>query len=140
MLISVSALIFFESQKKHEPEQKLPFDYTHNPRSRLAPETDIEWLIVSKAKEYGLRPSLVLRIINNESGFKWWTCHQGTQCDKGGGLFQVIPTTELYCEGKLGRELDMKIPADNIECGMWLLKNEGIGHWEEWSGLYNVQD
>lgn len=111
-----------------------------DPRSRFASETDIEWLIVAKVKEYGLRPSLALKIINNESGFKWWICHQQDQCEKGGGLFQVIPSTEISCETHFGRVMDMKIPEDNLDCGLWLLQTDGIRHWETWSGPYNIKD
>ena len=143
MVITTFAMmvLYFGSETTIEvTPSPTPISYTYDRGSRFASESDIEWLIVEKAKQYGVRPSLVLTIIENESGFKWWICHAGTQCDKGGGLVQVIPSTERYCEEKLGRELDMKVPEDNLDCGFWLLKNEGISHWEAYSGPYHVKD
>ena len=61
----------------------------------------------------------------------------------------VFPSLEaLSKEGDFGREKInqytrfLTVPLAAMQSiGMYaLLKNEGIGHWEEWSGLYNVQD
>jgi len=55
-------------------------------------------------------------------------------CDSGVGPFQIIPSTEAYCSSKLGRTIDRANFYDNIDCGIWLLANEGDKHWRQWSG------
>lgn len=56
---------------------------------------------------------------------------------KGGmGLTQLIPSTVRYCEERLGRDIDPFNENDNKACALWLLKNEGIVHWEPYSGPY----
>lgn len=51
----------------------------------------------------------------------WWA---------GMGLCQIVPSTLRHCENKLGRKLDIFDPIDNLDCGDWLLKNEGLRHWQ----------
>lgn len=82
--------------------------------------------------------SLMEKIIYCESGGDPKVCsYKG--CYAGMGLCQIIPSTLRYCEEKLGRELDPFDPEDNLECGMWLLENEGSEHWLQskscWSKL-----
>lgn len=79
---------------------------------------------------------LAYEIIKRESGWKEKICNQEFGCRSGQGLFQIIPSTIKHCEGVLMRVLDPFYYKDNIDCGIWLLKNEGIGHWQEWSGPY----
>lgn len=115
-------------------------EYSVNLNSRFAGECDLEWLILEKAKEKGLRPTLVLEIIKRESGFRQRVCHNQIQCSKGGGLMQIIPSTLEECERQLGRALDALDPEDNLDCGLHLLKKDGIRHWEAWSGPYKISD
>jgi len=73
--------------------------------------------------------ALAERIIWCESRGTHDVCNKQYGCGAGMGLFQLIPKTVEYCEGKLGKEIDPFDPDDNYECGMWLLKNEGTQHW-----------
>ena len=141
-IISINLLADVQLEEIVESSIPTPMEYTRDTRNRIAPETDIEWLIVEKAKEWGVRPSLVLEIIKRESGYKWNVCHNEIDCSRGGGLMQIIPSTLAYCEhaDRLNRKLDAFSPEDNLDCGLWLLKYEGIVHWEEWSGHYNVDE
>ena len=66
-------------------------------------------------------------------------CNQQYGCIAGMGDFQLIPSTVLYCEEKLGRHIDPFIKEDNHACGMWLLENEGSYHWgtkDTWWGSW----
>lgn len=45
------------------------------------------------------------------------------------GLFQVIPSSERFCEKGLGKEMDMFNPEDNIECANYLMEHGGLAHW-----------
>ena len=58
------------------------------------------------------------KVVNKQYGYK-----------AGMGLCQLIPSTVRYCEKKLGKKIDPFNREDNLECGMWLLKNEGTYHW-----------
>lgn len=49
---------------------------------------------------------------------------------------QIIPSTERDCEKRLSRELDMFTAEDNLDCGLTLLKEDGVGHWNPYSGPY----
>lgn len=75
-------------------------------------------------------------IIRRESDWKYWVCNRKYGCKAGMGLIQVIPSTVKYCSEKLGYKIDPFNPYDNMECGIWLLDNDGTEHWEEWSGPY----
>jgi len=46
------------------------------------------------------------------------------------GLFQIIPSSERFCEKGLGRELDMFNESDNIDCARYLMRHGGLSHWE----------
>lgn len=95
-------------------------------------------LIDAKVLEWGVSGNLVYRIITNESGFDPLVCNKLYGCRAGQGLMQIIPSTLAYCELKLGRDLNAFVPEDNLDCGLWLLKYEGIHHWEPYSGPYAV--
>lgn len=69
-------------------------------------------------------------IIACESGGNPEVCNKEYGCGAGMGLCQLIPSTVKYCEEKLGKEIDPFNPEDNLECGWWLLRNEGDKHWE----------
>jgi len=67
-------------------------------------------------------------IVFCESSFREKVCsYRG--CEYGMGLVQVIPSTLNYCEKKLGRKLNPFEKKDNLDCGLWLLENEGNSHW-----------
>ncbi len=80
---------------------------------------------------------LLEEIVKRESGGNPNVCNKEFGCKAGMGLVQLIPTTVKYCEEKLGRDIDPFDPEDNLACGYWLLANEGIRHWETWSGPYD---
>ena len=79
---------------------------------------------------------LVDEIIDRESGGDPSVCNKEFGCGSGMGLTQLIPSTVKYCEEKLGHKIDPFNPKDNLECAVWLLENEGIKHWEPYSGPY----
>jgi hypothetical protein len=70
-------------------------------------------------------------IIACESGGNPEVCNEEYGCGAGMGLCQLIPSTVKYCEEKLKKEIDPFNPDDNLECGWWLLINEGDKHWEQ---------
>lgn len=88
------------------------------------------------ARQSGVNAGLVLEIIRRESGFDPAVCNRTFGCKSGMGLMQLIPTTVRYCEQKLGAVLNPFDPVHNLTCGLWLLKNEGIRHWQAYSGPY----
>jgi len=81
---------------------------------------------------------LLDEIIKRESGGNPMVCNAQFGCSSGQGLTQLIPSTVKYCEEKLGKKIDPFDPNENIECAVWLLENEGIKHWEPYSGPYET--
>ena len=79
---------------------------------------------------------LLDEIIKRESGGNPKACNKQYGCKAGMGLTQLIPSTVKYCEEKLKKKIDPFNPDDNLECAMWLLENEGLKHWEPYSGPY----
>ncbi len=80
-------------------------------------------------------------IIKSESG--WGTekkdysiCNKKYGCGSGQGLIQLIVSTANHCSKKLEREIKREDPYDSIDCGIYLLEEEGIQHWDPWSGPY----
>ena len=67
-------------------------------------------------------------------------CNEEYGCGAGIGLAMIIPSTGRHCEEKLGRELDLFDPRDNLDCAKWLLENEGTQHWgtpdSDWGTYY----
>lgn len=104
---------------------------------QLDQKEQIKAIIISKSEELGLNPKLPLEIVRRESNFVPDICNQKFGCRSGIGLFQLIISTLKHCQVELGRQLDARSIEDNIDCGLWLLKNEGIGHWQNYSGPYN---
>ena len=94
-------------------------------------------LIAAKAKQYDVSLPLVLEIIRRESGFDPLVCNKKYGCKSGQGLAQLIPSTVKHCEKKLDREINPFKPEDNLDCMLWLLANEGIRHWQGYSGDYS---
>ena len=78
----------------------------------------------------------ITEIIKRESGGDPTVCNVDYGCSAGMGLTQLIPSTVLYCEEKLGRIIDPFNSKDNVACAVWLLENEGIIHWDPYSGPY----
>ena len=97
----------------------------------LDQKEQIKAIIISKSEELGLNPKLPLEIVRRESNFVPDICNQKFGCRSGMGLFQIVLGTLKHCQSKLGRLLDAFDPIDNTDCGLWLLKNEGIVHWED---------
>jgi hypothetical protein len=79
---------------------------------------------------------LLEEIIRRESDGNPKICNQEFGCGSGMGLTQLVPGTVKYCEEKLGKEIDPFNPEQNLECAIWLLTNEGIGHWESDDGSW----
>lgn len=50
---------------------------------------------------------------------------------------QIIPSTNKLCEKELRVKLDPFNPEDNLDCGLYLLKKDGIIHWSPYSGPYD---
>mgnify|MGYP001585339882 CR=1 FL=1 len=97
-------------------------------------------IILSKTREWKINPELVLEIVRRESNFNPTVCNEKFGCSHGQGLLQLIPSTNEYCEKKLGRKLNPFDAEDNIDCGLYLLKTDGIVHWNQWSGPYDDYD
>lgn len=89
----------------------------------------LEDKISQKADKYGLNPNLITEIIRCESGM-----NQGikNKTSKASGYWQFLPST---WESTLKR---MNLPANvdvfdgdmNLEVGVWLLKTDGVRHWD----------
>lgn len=81
-------------------------------------------------------------VIRAEFGPDWETatdydrCNREYGCGSGQGLIMLIVSTRDYCSKKLGREIKREDPYDSIDCGLWLLRNNGVRDWEKWSGPY----
>ena len=73
--------------------------------------------------------ALMDRIIECESSGNPNAINSEYGCNGGMGLAQLIPKTVKYCEEKLDKKIDPFDPEDNLECAMYLLKNEGSRHW-----------
>jgi len=71
-----------------------------------------------------------------DTGIDYGICNREFGCGSGQGLIMLIVSTEKHCEEKLGREIDRANPYDSIDCGIYLLEQEGIGHWEDPKGLW----
>lgn len=87
-----------------------------------------------EAEKLGIDFGLADRIIKCESGWQEKICNKTYGCKSGQGLFQLIPSTVEHASQMLGREIDPFNPYDNIDAGLWLIKNEGLGHWRPYSG------
>jgi len=81
---------------------------------------------------------LATEIIRRESNWQPEVCNKRYGCMAGQGLFQLIPSTVAYCEKKLKREIDPLNAFQNLDCGWWLLVNEGIRHWEDPNGEWGA--
>jgi len=93
-------------------------------------------------KEFKVRDisvDLVLEIVRRESNFDPTICNGQFGCRSGIGLFQIVIETLKHCQKQLGRELNARDAEDNVDCGIWLLKNEGIKPWQPYSGPYDLQ-
>ncbi len=69
-------------------------------------------------------------IVYCESSFRPDKCSYAG-CQAGMGLVQLIPSTAKYCESKLNKTINPFNVEDNLECGNWLLQNEGLRHWKQ---------
>lgn len=87
-----------------------------------------------EAEKLGIDFDLADRIVECESGWQEKICNRTYGCGSGQGLFQLIPSTVRHVSQKMGREIDPFNPYDNIDAGLWLIKNEGLQHWRPYSG------
>ena len=72
-------------------------------------------------------PKIMLEIAKCESGLNPRARNKRSNAK---GLFQVIPTSERFCEKGLGRQLNMYNPKDNAECAKYLIEHGGLSHWK----------
>lgn len=96
--------------------------------------------IAKVVDKYDLNEECFYAIIRCESNFDSKVCNQKYGCSSGIGLMQIIPNTLQHCSEKLGRKIDPYIIQDNLECGAYLLKNEGTYHWgteDSWWGSWD---
>ncbi len=134
IVLLVTFILFFNTEVVRgpiEPSEDALLIYSGNSvRANLSPSYQtIEEINLEK---------LLQEIIKRESGGDPKACNKEFGCRAGMGLVQLIPGTVRYCEEKLEKEIDPFNPVHNLECARWLLKNEGIRHWEPYSGPYNL--
>lgn len=91
-------------------------------------ESEIKEAIRYICNNYGIDYDCFNAIVRYESSYIN-QCNQTYGCIAGMGLTQIITPTALRCEEKLGREINPLKPKDALECGAWLLANEGTKHW-----------
>ena len=117
-----------------------------NPLDVLAenPTTEnIKRAIVYLADKYGADSKCFDAIVRYESHYKN-VCNFEYGCGAGKGYVQLIESTTNHCSKKLGRIIDPNNAVDNLECGAWLLANEGTRHWGcpdcEWGSYWKWKD
>lgn len=89
--------------------------------------------IIETGKKYGIDADKALRIARCESNFRQYNGNEvlrGAQNPADAGVFQINEKYHLNKSQALG--FDIHNTHDNIEYAMWLMKNEGIRHWN-WS-------
>ena len=98
---------------------------------------------------------LLKEIIHRESGGDPQACNVEEGCSSGMGLCQIISNTwnmalvrmkkdniymPDYCWQEVNSNVDKSHPIYSSECHLivceWLLRKDGIIHWENWSGPY----
>ena len=89
---------------------------------------EVKQALVYASLKYGLNEKCITKITKCESKFQN-ICNFEYGCSSGIGYMQLLRSTAEYCSEKMGREINPHNPKDNIECGAWLLKNEGTRHW-----------
>ena len=144
IIIAIVILIFEQGRRVDvEPERTLEgkpegqnmFIIGQNSISAVVPpyfileSTVLGCLVETHFENDVVLSELAERIIACESGGREAVCNAEFGCKSGQGLFQLIPSTVKYCEEKLGKKIDPFNTQDNLQCGMWLLENEGTAHW-----------
>lgn len=76
-------------------------------------------MVVAAANKYGVNPSLAQAIAYQESGFNMRAVSPANAI----GTMQVIPTSGAWASDMVGRELNLLVPADNVEAGVSILKH-----------------
>lgn len=104
------------------------------------PESPLDALIRAKSSEFEVNLALVREIIRRESGFVPDVCNRQYGCKAGQGLMQLIPSRVKECSQRLGREIDPLIAEDNLDCGLYLLQQDGIRHWSDPDGKWGSGD
>ena len=95
-----------------------------------APPVSIETRIREKAREYGVDEELALRIIKCESNFNRYADNPTSSADS---YWQFLDSTWKSTMSRMGKptttsKFDEEL---SIEAGIWLLKEDGSGHWLE---------
>ena len=94
------------------------------------PKPTVEELIILKAKEYGINPNIALRIAKCESDYNTLA---KSPISSASGVFQFISGTWQSVVKMRGQDYTLSDRFDaekNIDNAMWLMKTEGLHHWE----------
>lgn len=88
------------------------------------------------AGEYGVETELVYAVIRSESNFR----PDAVSRSGARGLMQLMPSTAQFISGKIGEELAIDSPCDNIRMGVWYLSylTEKFGAGTEVLAAYNA--
>jgi hypothetical protein len=89
---------------------------------------EIKQALVFISQEYSVNEICSDAIVRCESHYEN-VCNFEYGCIGGIGYYQLLQKTAQYCSEKMGKDIDPYNPKDNLECGTWLLKNEGTRHW-----------
>lgn len=87
--------------------------------------------IIKTSVTYGVHPDTALNIAMCESSLRHYGDNglalRGLRNPDDIGIFQINEKYHLEKSQELG--FDIKTPEGNINYAMWLMKNEGIKHW-----------
>lgn len=67
-------------------------------------------------------------------------CNQKYGCESGIGLGQLTAIAIKDCENNLNKEINPRLPEENLECSIWLYETYGTKPWGDettWWGSYN---
>ena len=90
---------------------------------------DVKQLIIEVATQYGVEPSLALKIAYAESGYN---CKAQNKTSSAGGLFQFINSTWLSTQKRMGRPQTLENKYNcraNAESALFLLSKGELSHW-----------
>jgi soluble lytic murein transglycosylase-like protein len=75
-------------------------------------------LVITTARQYGVDPALAQAIAYQESGFN----HASVSPANAIGCMQVIPSSGQWASDLIGRDLNLLDPADNVTAGVVILR------------------
>ncbi|WP_234988022.1 LysM peptidoglycan-binding domain-containing protein [Demequina sp. NBRC 110056] len=87
--------------------------------TQVPSRAQMQALIVSTAKQYGVNPALAQAIAYQESGFNMRAVSPANAV----GAMQVIPSTGAWMSEVVGRDLNLLDPQDNVTAGVALLRH-----------------